>query len=394
MQSVDIVIIGGGMVGLSAAIGCARLGYQVVVVDQAKPPQAASDVIANRVSAISAASQRWLTQLDSWAGIEAQRATAYQTMAVWQADQLGELHMDANELGQPALGHIVENQVVTYALFQQAQQQTNLQLLYQSQCQQLHLNEREAWLALEGGQMIGAQLVICADGANSWGRQQANLPLTFRDYGHHAIVATVRTEQPHQHCARQAFTAAGPLAFLPLHDEHLCSIVWSIPPAQAEQLMALPDDGFNRKLTAAFDAQLGLCRVEGERAAIPLTMRYARRWLKHRLVLMGDAAHTIHPLAGQGVNLGFADAAAFVAELAQLTEASAESLDLGEQQHWRSYERQRKTAAVEMIAAMEGIKQAFSLQASPLRGIIGAGMNLVNQLSPVKNALVKKAMGL
>ncbi|MBD1388757.1 FAD-dependent monooxygenase [Neiella sp. HB171785] len=394
MQSVDIVVIGGGMVGLSAALGCASLGYQVAVVDRATEPQTASEQIANRVSAINAASQQWLEKLGCWPGIVAQRATPYRTMSVWQADQFGQLDMTANDLGQQVLGHIIENQVITSALFQQAQQQDNLQLFYGAACSKLHLNEREAWLALEDGTMLGAQLIICADGANSWGRKQANLPLTFRDYGHHAIVATVKTDLPHDHCARQVFTQDGPLAFLPLHEPNLCSIVWSLPPERADELMALPAEAFNRKLTAAFDSQLGLCAVADDRASIPLTMRYARQWLKHRLVLMGDAAHTIHPLAGQGVNLGVADVIDFVAALEQAKADHGDELDLGEPQFWRGYERKRKTAAVEMITAMEAIKQTFSDLPMPVKGMIGVGMNLLNKASPIKNALVKRAMGL
>ncbi|MCM2678892.1 FAD-dependent oxidoreductase [Echinimonas agarilytica] len=400
MNSVDIIVVGGGMVGLSAALSAANNGYQVAVADAAPAPQKASDAISNRVSAINLNSQHWLTQLGAWQGIEAQRATPFQWMHVWQSDQPGEVTLKGSDLagqtGASELGHIVENNVVASALHQQAQAHANIQLFQHVQCQQLNLGEREAWLTLEDGTMLGAQLVVAADGANSWCRQQASLPITFRDYGHHAIVATVKTQRPHEHCARQAFTEHGPLAFLPLHQPDLCSIVWSVPPEVATEISALDNPAFAKKLTAAFDATLGVCELVSQPTVIPLTMRYARQWLKPRLVLMGDAAHTIHPLAGQGVNLGFGDAQAWAEQLQALANRSNqdEVLDLGDVNHWRGYERARKAAAMEMIAGMDAIKFTFSAHPAPLKTLIGLGMNLVDKAPVIKTQLIKKAMGL
>lgn len=391
MNSYDFVIVGGGMVGLSAALGCARLGYKVAVVDAAPEPKM-SEAISNRVSALNAASQAWLSKLGAWSGIKQNRATPFKWMQVWQANHGGEVVLNGNELGVANLGHIVENQVICQSLFDQACTNDNLQLYYSAPAKQLNLGEREAWLTLEDGTMLGAQLIIAADGGHSWCRQQANLPITFRDYGHHALVAIVRTQREHGNCARQAFTEHGPLAFLPLNEANLCSIVWSVPPEVAAEYEALEPEAFARKLTAAFDSELGLCQLEDQVARIPLTMRYARQWLKPRLALMGDAAHTIHPLAGQGVNLGFADAQAFCERLAELKQQGIS--ELGDTANWRGYERSRKAAAMEMIAAMDAIKLAFSPQPAPLKNLIGLGMNLVNQAAPVKSLLMKKAMGL
>lgn len=166
--------------------------------------------------------------------------------------------------------------------------------------------------------MLTARLVIAADGANSWLRNKADIPLTFWDYRHHALVATIRTEEPHGAVARQVFHGEGILAFLPLSDPHLCSIVWSLSPQDAERMQQSGDEAFNQALTIAFDNRLGLCRLESERQVFPLTGRYARQFAAHRLALVGDAAHTIHPLAGQGVNLGFMDAAELVDDLRRL----------------------------------------------------------------------------
>ena len=191
--------------------------------------------------------------------------------------------------------------------------------------------------------------------------------------------------------ARQIFTPQGPLAFLPLWQPDLCSIVWSVPAARAEALCALDDDGFNRQLTAAFDGRLGLCKVEGARSAIPLTARYARDFARERLVLVGDAAHTIHPLAGQGVNLGLLDAAA-LAE--QILIHHGKGADIGLLANLRGYERWRKSEAARMLAAMEGLKRLFA-GSNPLKKLVrGVGLRAVDGLGPLKQGMIRAAMGL
>ncbi len=391
MKSVDLIVVGGGMVGLSAAIGAAQLGYQVALVDAASEP-CVDEAISNRVSAVNHASQAWLEQLGAWPAIVGKRACRFESMQVWQSCYGGELRFDGEGLGVADLGHIVENQVICWALYEQARTLTNITCYYNSAPVALKNSSREAWLTLADGQMLGAQLIFAADGANSWCRAQAHLPLTYKDYGHHALVATVEVEKPHQNCARQAFTQNGPLAFLPLQPAHICSIVWSLPPEQAMAYQQLSAEDFGKKLTAAFDAELGCCTLVDEISRIPLTMRYARHWLAERLVLMGDAAHTIHPLAGQGVNLGFADAKAACDQLA--LHAPTGPADLGDLARWRPYERARKTAAVEMLAVMEAIKQTFCTTPSGLRQVVGLGMQLLNRCEPAKELLIRRAMGL
>jgi 2-octaprenylphenol hydroxylase len=222
-------------------------------------------------------------------------------------------------------------------------------------------------------------------------RRQADIPLTSWDYGHHALVATVRCAEPHEAVARQIFTPDGPLAFLPLWQPDLCSIVWSVPATRAEALCACDDEQFNRQLTTAFDGRLGLCKVEGARSAIPLTARYARDFARERLVLVGDAAHTIHPLAGQGVNLGLLDAAALAEQIVHTHRVGG---DIGLLANLRSYERWRKSEAARMLAAMEGLKRLFS-GANPLKKLVrGVGLCAFDALAPLKQGVIRAAMGL
>jgi 2-octaprenylphenol hydroxylase len=396
MQNVDVVIVGGGMVGLGLAAALKHSALKVLVVEGQLPDPQLGEVADNRVSALSLASQQILRHVGAWDGIAARRLQAYDKMAVWEQDSFGHIDFDAASLRQANLGHIVENRVIQLALLEAiladgTRGASNLQLLTPARAKSLQSGPAGALLLLEDGQAISAKLVVAADGAHSWVRRQADIPLTSWDYGHHALVATVRCAEPHEAVARQIFTPDGPLAFLPLWQENLCSIVWSLPAARAEALCACDDEQFNRQLTAAFDARLGLCKVEGARSAIPLTARYARDFARERLVLVGDAAHTIHPLAGQGVNLGLLDAAA-LAE--QILHNHAAGEDIGLLANLRSYERWRKSEAARMLAAMEGLKRLFS-GANPLKKLVrGVGLRAANLLTPFKEGVIRAAMGL
>ncbi|MBS4696723.1 FAD-dependent 2-octaprenylphenol hydroxylase [Aeromonas allosaccharophila] len=391
MQNVDVVIVGGGMVGLGLAAALKHSALKVLVVEGQLPDPQLGEVADNRVSALSLASQQILRHVGAWDGIEARRLQGYDKMAVWEQDSFGHIDFDAASLRQANLGHIVENRVIQLALLDAIEGASNIQLQTPARAKSLQSGPAGALLLLEDGQAISAKLVVAADGAHSWVRRQADIPLTSWDYGHHALVATVRCAEPHEAVARQIFTPDGPLAFLPLWQENLCSIVWSLPAARAEALCACDDEQFNRQLTAAFDARLGLCKVEGARSAIPLTARYARDFARERLVLVGDAAHTIHPLAGQGVNLGLLDAAALAEQILQNYAAGE---DIGLLANLRSYERWRKSEAARMLAAMEGLKRLFS-GANPLKKLVrGVGLRAANLLTPFKEGVIRAAMGL
>ncbi|UUM31001.1 FAD-dependent 2-octaprenylphenol hydroxylase [Vibrio japonicus] len=391
MQSVDIAIVGGGMVGLALAAAFKDTDLRIAVIESQEPKEDLSELPDVRVSALSRSSENILRNLGAWQGISHRRCAPYAAMEVWEQDSFARIEFDAQKLAQPDLGHIVENRVIQLALLEQVRKQTNVTLFMPVKCTSLAVGESEAWISLDNGQALTAKLVVGADGANSWVRKQQDIPLTHWDYGHSAVVANVWTVEPHKRTARQVFTPQGPLAFLPLGESNMSSIVWSTETSRAEKLVSMSAVEFNKSLTAEFDARLGLCEVVGERFAFPLKMRYARDFVVERVALVGDAAHTIHPLAGQGVNLGLLDAASLAQEIMVLWNQGE---DIGTKRNLRGYERWRKAEAAKMIAAMQGFKDLFAGDNPAKKLVRGLGMSLVGQLPGAKDEIMKRALGL
>ncbi|OOH89791.1 FAD-dependent 2-octaprenylphenol hydroxylase [Pasteurellaceae bacterium 15-036681] len=393
MKTADIVIIGGGMVGLALAGLLAHSDCSIKIIEQSAPKLDGS--ISNRVSAINATSQIMLTEIGAWQKIPAERLSPYDQMFVWEKDSFAKIHFNNNDsaikqLGLEQLGFIIENNQIQSALWQQVSQQKNVEIIL-SHPKSLGVSENGAFFTLENGDMLSTKLVVGADGANSWVRNQAKIPLISRDYQHSALVCNVKTTEPHQRMARQIFAADSILAFLPLPEQKMCSIVWSLPPEKAKKLVSCDEREFNSALSIAFDNQLGLTELQSERAIYPLVARYSRDFAKERLALIGDAAHTIHPLAGLGVNLGFADAITLAQEIKQNLLLGK---DIGEYRHLRRFERIRKLEAVKILTAMEGLKQLFS-GGHPVKKLVrGIGLSLTNQNALVKKLLIEQAVGI
>ncbi|GAD90782.1 VisC protein [Vibrio halioticoli NBRC 102217] len=390
IKNVDLVIVGGGMVGLTLALALKETDIRIAVIESNAPTEV-SEEPASRVSALSRASEKILHKLGAWPEILNHRHAPYTAMQVWEKDTFSNIDFSAADLFEDNLGHIVENQIIQHALLEQVKKLENVTLFHSNLCTNLAVGEREAWLTLDNGQNLTAKLVVAADGANSWVRQQQDFPLTEWDYDHTAIVSNVVMEEPHQNVARQVFTPSGPLAFLPLHEAHLCSIVWSQNTDRAQQLMQVTEEEFCKQLAVDFDMRLGKVKQLSGRNAIPLKMRYARDFAKERVALIGDAAHTIHPLAGQGVNLGLLDAATLAEEIEKYWNKGK---DIGEYANLRHFERWRKAEAVKMISSMQGFKELFAGD-DPLKKLIrGVGMSLVGTMPGMKNEVIRHALGL
>ena len=391
MEEPDILIVGAGSAGLTLALLLATAPHsqqlQIMVVDHAPAP-AADNFGYKRVSALNLASMRLLEQLAVWQHIAAK--PAYQHMQVFEADSFARIEFDAKQSALPELGFIVDNDELRLALYQRALDFPQITFKLGHGINKLDATARHNLVTLSNDERILARLVVGADGANSKVRQLLKMPMMFWDYDHHALVAVVKTSEPHGETARQVFLPTGPLALLPLADPHLCSIVWSTSPAQATELVACEPETFNQRLTAAGQSVLGLCEVQSSREVYPLKMRYVSQWVQHKVVLVADAAHTIHPLAGQGMNLGLMD----VAALAELIDEK-----MSAQQDWlsdamlRRYERWRKAQAQQMIATMEAFKRGFMAQHPALKLVRAVGMKLTDRLPMLKQKILASALG-
>lgn len=392
MKSTDIVIIGGGMVGLALAGLLKDANCQIKIIER-NTPQFEADTIYHRVSAINASSQKILEHIGAFQQIPAHRLSPYTEMSVWEKDSFANIHFNNNDeeikqLGLSQLGFIIENAVIKHTLWQEISKQSHVEYIVASP-QTLGVSENGAFLTLDNGEMLSAKLVVGADGANSWVRNQTQIPLTSKDYQHTALVCNVKTTEKHNKVARQIFAQDSILAFLPMADENLCSIVWSLPPTKADELKNCNEHAFNKALSIAFDNRLGLVEVQSLREIYPLTARFARNFAQPRIALIGDAAHTIHPLAGLGVNLGFADASTLANEIKKHL---ASGKDIGEYRHLRQFERERKAQAAKLLATMEGLKQLFNGD-HPLKKLIrGIGLNMTNQLPFAKKLLIQQAI--
>ena len=389
MENVDVAIVGGGMVGLSVAAALEGSGLSVAVISDKPCRRELSKQPELRVSAINGANQEALEQLGVWEHLDAARVSPYQSMSVWDKDSFGRIQFSHDDLGAPQLGHIIENQNLVNALATTVQASANTHMVT-AKINKMLWGKKETMLMLDNDDVIACRLVVGADGANSYVRQQSQLPLTFKDYGHTAIVATIETQEPHGRCARQVFTPDGPLALLPLADPFHCSIVWSQNKAVAKQLMDCDDAQFTHALNAATNSVLGVSELISDRVQFPLTMRYARQWAKQGVVIIGDAAHTIHPLAGQGVNLGMRDAFSLADTLRECHSAHK---DIGELRNLRPFERARKADAAAVIAAMEGFKTLFDGN-NPLKKIVrGVGLVATDTVPLLKKQWLQQAMG-
>ncbi|WP_181129498.1 2-octaprenyl-3-methyl-6-methoxy-1,4-benzoquinol hydroxylase [Pseudomonas capeferrum] len=392
----DLLIVGAGMVGSALALALRHSGLEVLLLDggplSVKPFDAGAP-FDPRVSALSGASQRILDRLGAWDGIARRRASPYSEMCVWDGSGTGQIDFSAASVHAQVLGHIVENRVIQDGLLERLHD-SDIGLLANARLEQMRRSGDEWLVMLADGRRLRAPLVIAADGAQSAVRRLTGFETREWDYLHHAIVTSVRCARPHRATAWQRFTDEGPLAFLPLvrdGGQQWCSIVWSTTPEQAEKAMALDDQSFCEALERAFEGRLGQVLEADPRVCVPLRQRHAKRYVEEGLALIGDAAHTIHPLAGQGVNLGFLDAAVLAEELQRACDRGER---LADARVLSRYERRRMPHNLALMAAMEGFERLFQADPLPLRWLRNTGLKWVDRLPEAKALFVRQALGL
>ena len=390
MNTFDVAVVGAGMVGAALALALAREGFGVAVIEPRAPKSwNAQDEVDLRVVALAPSSVELLDRLDVWKEISAARAGAYRRMRVWDALAPGRLAFDAADEGRAALGWIVENRLIQSVLWQALQREARITLHCPAKVAATDVGSDRRTLTLDEGSIIAARLVVAADGADSVLRGLLGIATRDRDYGQRAVVAHVATERAHESTAWQRFVPGGTIAFLPLADGR-SSIVWSVSQTDAERLLALDDDAFCTELGAAFDFRLGRITATTKRASFPLRMKLAERYIAPRFVLIGDAAHTVHPLAGQGVNLGLRD----VGELRSvLVEARSARRDFAAESVLRRYERRRRSDNTLSAHAFDTIQRVFGSDAMPVAAMRGAGLSIVDKIAPLKNAFARHAAG-
>ena len=386
----DIIVVGGGMVGASCALAAAREGFRVALLERAEPsmqwPEDSHDL---RVSALTRASQYILQNLGVWSAMQRMRVTAYERMQVWDRQGLGEIHFAAADLGEPDLGHIVENRVIVAALWQEIARQDRIEVMFGREISELQELADGACLRFSDGTSIEAQLLVGADGARSRLRELAGIAMQGHDYDQHGVVATVQAERGNGATAWQRFMPSGPLALLPMQED-LFSIVWSTSPAHASELLEIPTQDFDQQLTNASQQCCGALHLLGERAAFPLRLQRAASYVRPRLALVGDAAHVIHPLAGQGVNLGLLDVGALIDVL---TEARTRGEHIGGYGVLRRYERARKGHNLAVQMAMDAFKHLFSNQNPALHLVRNLGLGLADRIPPLRRQFERVALG-
>ena len=388
----DIIIVGAGMVGATLACGLAEEaeGLSIAIIDANKPNfDWDKDSYDMRVSAITRASQNLFKNIGVWERILEQRVSPYQDMFVWDAEGKGELHFDSADMGETDLGHIIENRVIVKSLQQRINELSQIELLCPAKLEKIEFNQDKTHLVLEDKSELSASLVVAADGTHSWVRKKADIAVKGWDFDQAALVTTVKTEKYHQDTAWQRFLTTGPLAFLPL-TEGYSSIVWSTSPTEAKRLTEIPEAEFALELEQAFESKLGKVESVATRAVFPLRLFETLSYVKPRLALVGDAAHTIHPLAGQGVNLGLSDVASLIEVV---VDALNHKKDIGDLKVLRRYERWRRADNRSMLLAMDGLKRLFGSELSAVQRLRSLGLDITNKITPLKNLIMQQAMG-
>lgn len=385
----DIAVAGGGMIGAACALALAKRGFEMVLIELREPaPWRREGPPDLRVIALAPSSAKLLDELGVWKTIRDARISPYRKMLVWDAESGAELSFDAADEGRAELGWIVENRLLQSALWN-ALDRAGVRRVCPGEVHDFEARADRLALTLADDQNLSARLLVIADGAQSALRERAGIATDGHDYHQRAVVAHVATERAHERTAWQRFTRDGPIALLPMADDR-CSIVWSLPDERAQQVLAMDDAAFCDAVAAASDFRLGRVAAATPRASFPLRLQLAKTYAIDRCVLLGDAAHALHPLAGQGANLGLRD----VAELAQvLGKARGAGRDFAALHVLQRYARRRRSADTLDALSFDALARMFAWRAPPLVALRGFGLRAVEVLKPLKRALSMHAAG-
>ena len=390
IEKFDVVIVGGGMVGSAVACSLGNSALKVAVIESTLPqafsPEQAHDL---RVSALSIASKNILATVGAWDGIIARRFCPFKRMRVWET--AGDTEFCSDDINYPELGYIVENRITQLALLDRLQEFDNIELICPSTITKINYSIGEdSLLELEDGRTLSTKVLVAADGGQSRVRQVVGLGVTSWDYKQHALVIYIETAYEQQDITWQRFLPTGPQAFLPLSG-HYGSIVWYNSPDEVRRLKSLSYDDLKNEMLNAFPDCLGKVNNVLGVASFPLKRQHAQNYVKPGVVLVGDAAHMINPLAGQGVNIGLLDAAA-LGEV--LIDAAKKGLALGDLTVLKRYEQLRRNENLKMMTVMDVFYQIFSNEILPIKLIRNLGLGLAERLLPAKNKVMRSAMGL
>ncbi len=394
----DVIIVGAGMAGAALACALSRSSLSIALVDNGavcSDAPAKSTSFADldpRVVALTEASQQFLQDLDVWSDIESAGLSPYEKMHVWDAEGTGSISFDCHSVNAKSLGVITESRVITWALHKSLCF-SGVAIYDELAVDVLSLGDVSHRLRLSDGSELTADLLIGADGGNSLVRKAANINVHQVDNRQQAIVCNIKTALPHNRVARQRFLKSGPLAFLPISavDEYTNSIVWSCDTAIAEKYISMGDEAFTDCLAQAFEIELGGIESVSRRFVFPLIARHAQSYVAKGLALIGDAAHVVHPLAGQGINLGFEDVEVLSKHLKH---DLARGLPIGHVKTLAKYQRERKGDNLKMIAATQSLKYLFGFNDLSIRWLRNVGMRFVDGQPVLKNAIINQAMGL
>lgn len=389
----DIIVVGGGMVGATIALGLGQQNFKVLLLEHQESSLNWNKNFPyqTRVSALTRASENILKNLGAWQGVEKRRFHPFNAMHVWDDYSNGAVHFSASEMSEPNLGYVVENQVVQESLWEKINQCPNVKSVFGLKITQLSLQKHQATALIEGVGEVSCQLIVAADGANSKMRSLAEIELVTHDYEQCAIVGCVKTAQSNQDTCWQRYTSEGPFAYLAM-ENNISSIAWYLPTEKMAWALGLNDKDFAKEVSQASGEKLGKVVEVGERGGFPLIRRHAKTYIKQHFVLAGDAAHTVHPQAGQGVNLGLLDAAALIETLINARLETFEGhKDWASRTVLRRYERWRRGDNAIVQRSMEGFDWAFKHDPVKIK-FRKTLLPLANKLNPVKNWLMSQVL--